>query len=139
MFNKTLTSMAFSALMFTAPLALAEEAHHPEEGVTAGTPPTTAATPSSGMTSGGAGMMGPGMGMMNQGMGKSGGMGMMGQGMGQGGGMGMMGRGAGKGDAMGMSGGCPRVAERRAKLDRVDLLEARLAKIETLLERLATR
>jgi hypothetical protein len=54
------------------------------------------------------------------------GRGMMGQGMGRGAGMGMMPQGDGQ-------------AGYGALIDRLDLLDARMAKIETLLERLLQR
>ena len=103
---------------------------------------------------GGMGMMGGGkgggMGMMQGGQG--GGMGMMGGG--KGGGMGMMGGGKGggmgmmhgsKGGGIGMMGGGMGghghgMKEKHRKLiGRLDLLEARMAKIETMLERLLLR
>ena len=86
---------------------------------------------------GGMGMMGKGMqasqggmGMMGQGMQASqGGMGMMGQGMHGGqGGMGMMGKG--------MHGGMGMMQKHQQVVSQLNLIEARLAKIEFLLERM---
>ena len=94
---------------------------------------------------GGQGGMGMGRGGMMDMMhgGKGGGMGMMRQGMM--GGMqdddgGQGGMGMGRGGMMGMMhGGGEMHAKHRNLLARLDLLEARMAKIETLLERLLMR
>lgn len=97
-----------------------------------------------GMMMGGPGMMG-GRGMMSPGMGKGGCMGMMPQGgkggqqggmMGRRGMMGMMHGGMGGG--MGMRHGAMH-EKHRELIGRLDLLEARMAKIEVMLERLLQR
>ena len=83
---------------------------------------------------GGMGMMGKGMqggqgGMGMMGKGGQGGMGMMGQGMHRGqGGMGMMGKG--------MHGGMGMMKKHQQVVSQLNLIEARLAKMELLLERM---
>ena len=108
----------------------AEETHHPGTDATSGTAETTQSVQQSAP----ADSADTGMGMMGQGMVSNQG----GMGMGRGGPMSMM--HGGKGGGMGMMhGGGEMHAKHRNLLGRLDLLEARMAKIETLLERLLMR
>jgi hypothetical protein len=163
-----LIPLTLSSLLLASPVVIAEEAHHPEttaEGpATVATPapaPTEApgdAAPGSeptatqgsgmmrpGMSGQGGGMTMPGMkqkwmmgGMQGMGGGPGSGMIQGGPGMGMGG---MMKGGQGMGCKMhqGMKGGHCMLQKHRDLESRLDLIDARLAKIETLLERLMQR
>ena len=151
--NKNFASVALSGLLFASPLVMAVEEHHPENAdeVTQDAPsmekaPGDAAVASSGMMGagmmkGGPAMMGNRSGMMRQMMmgGQQGGSGMMqggpGMMMGQGG---MMSRGMKGGHGKGMM-GHGMMRKHQQVVNRLDLLDARLAKIETMLERLMLR
>lgn len=151
MLKKQFVPMALSALLLVSPLAMAQEAHqahHPEEGAVTGKESTTASgemPTSSGGMMGGSGMMGQGMmgsqqEAENPPAGSSMGSGMM---MGRRGMMGMMHGGKGEG-MMGCGGhgkgrGHGKQEKNQELIGRLDLLEARLAKIETMLERLLQR
>lgn len=166
MLNKRFGPLALSALLIASPLLLAEEAHqHSQAAPTATTeaaPPAEGkVAPSAGTTMAEAVPMGapgvmPQQGVMSependtdQGSATTqmqGGPGMMGGGkmgrgmMGHGGG-GMMGHGGGRtmgGGDHGM-GGHGMMKKHQEVLNRLDLLEARLAKIEVMLERLMQR
>jgi hypothetical protein len=167
--NTMFVPMTLAGLLLASPIVMAVEANHPDEegAVTADesgaglvaveTVETTDESPSAEQPAamGGPGMMDQGMmgqGMMGgqqteassaaagttrpgMGMGRSG---MMGGQQGQGGGMGMMRQGMMGGGMMDK----PKrgVAEMHQQvLGRLDLLEARLAKVETMLERLLQR
>jgi len=166
MFMKRLIPVALTSLLFSCPLALAEEtAGQPAQGGTeAGAPAAAAETgqaqetagPASGMEMGSPGMMGgpgmimgaPGAGDKSQGMAMEPGMqgaGKEGCHMGKGGKMGMMhggpGGDMGKG---GMMGGCRGQAgvtqqQYRELIGRLDRLDARMAKIDIMLEKLLER
>jgi hypothetical protein len=166
MLKKQFVPIALFGLLLASPMAMAEEAHHPEKGAaTAGESagagesaeagggvmpagpgammvgaqqgeerPPVGSTMGPGMMMGKPCMMGgPGGVMMPMMMGKQQGRG-AGMMMGRGGMMGMMrhgGHGGGKGHGM--------HEKHRKLIGRLDLLEARLAKIETMLERLLQR
>ncbi len=126
MIKKKFVPVALISLLFASPMILAEEAHHPEEGAatSAQTEPVAkakdseSATPAApgGMMMGGPGMMGGAGGMMPGG---------------KGGGMGMVG---------GKGGGMKGMHDKHRKLvGRLDLIEARMTKIEFMLERLLLR
>ena len=161
MLEKQLVPMVLSALLLASPLALAEEAHHPEQAGAETKSATTldapaakesgdaaadsesATTPAPGMPP--PGMAGQGGGMMMPGMMHKRMMaGMQGmQGMG-----GMMGRGPmmgcmhGMGGNMmkkGMMGGPGMMQMHQQVVTRLDLIDARLAKIEALFGRLMQR
>lgn len=151
MLKNQLVPMTLSALLLASPLAMAEEAHHPEQSGEEAAPASTAVTPAtegSGdaaagtnpATTEGSGTMQPGMAGQGGGMTMPGMMGGM-QGMGGGPGRGMMKGGQGMGCKMhqGMKGGHGMMQKHRDVLNRLDLIDARLVKIEALLERLIQR
>ena len=161
MLKKNIISVALSGLLFSSPLVMAVEEHHPENAdeVTQDAPsmekaPGDAAVATSGMMGagmmkGGPAMMGNRSGMMRQMMmgGQQGGGGMMqggpGMMMGQGGNKvmaqgGMMSQGMKGGHGKGMM-GHGMMRKHRQVVNRLDLIDARLAKIETMLERLMQR
>jgi hypothetical protein len=175
MLKKQFVPIALFGLLLASPMAMAEEAHHPEKGaatagesagaeesaeVGGGVMPTDPGammmggrqgeeSPPIGSTMGPGMMMGkpcmmggPGGVMMPMMMGKQQGRG-AGMMMGRGGMMGMMHGGKG-GGMMGYGGhgggkGHGMHEKHRKLIGRLDLLEARLAKIETMLERLLQR
>ena len=149
MHKNQLIPLALSSLLLASPLAIAEAPQPPEttaEGPASVATPVPAPTEAPGdaapgsepSATQGSGMMQPGMsgqggGMMMPGM-MQGGPGMMGMG-------GMMKGGQGMGCKMhqGMKGGHGMMQKHRDLENRLDLIDARLAKIETLLERLMQR
>jgi hypothetical protein len=168
MLKRKFVPVALSGLLFASPLVMAVDEHHPEKAaeVTQDAPslenaPGDAATAPSGMMKpgmmsgrqntdiqggtmmmgrpgmmkGGPGMMGNRGGMMRRMMmgGQQGGGEMMGPGMMKGG-SGMMGQGGGHG-----MGGHGMMRKHQQVLNRLDLLDARMAKIEAMLERLMLR
>lgn len=142
--KKQLIPMALSSLLLAGPLAMAEEAHHPEQAGEEGAPAATAVAPATETSGEAAGGADPatteGSGMMTPGMMQKPMMGGM-QGMGGGPGSGMMKGGRGMGCKMhqGMKGGHGMMQKHQDVVNRLDLIDARLVKIEALLERLMQR
>lgn len=151
MFKKNFVFVALSGLLLASPLVLAVDEHHPEKaaevtqdalsmekapgdavvapsgmmkpgmmsgGQSAESQSGTMMMGRPGMMKGGPGMMGNRSGMMGQG-------GMMSQGMKGGHGKGMMGHGM--------------MRKHKQVVNRLDLIDARMAKIEVMLERLMQR
>lgn len=152
MFKNQLIPVALSALFVASPLAGAEEAHHPEQTGEDAASATTAVTPTTEALDDAAagtdpattegsrtmqpGMSGQGSGMTMPGMMHKRMMGGM-QGMGGGPSGGTMGKGAMM--HQGMKGGHGTMQKHRDVVNRLDLIDARLVKIEAMLERLMQR
>ncbi len=158
MFKQNIVLVALSGLLLTSPLVMAVDEHHPEKaaevtqdarsmekasgdaavapsgmmkpgmmsgGQNAESQSGTMMMGRPGMMKGGPGMMGNRSGMMQGGSGMMGQGGMMSQGMKGGHGKGMMGHGM--------------MRKHQQVVNRLDLIDARMAKIEVMLERLMQR
>lgn len=142
MFKRKLVFTALSGLLFVSPFVMAVDEHHPESAAettqeAAGQEAPVDVSPASG------GMMKPGMMPMAQGGGMMGKMMMGGQKGGGGmmqGGSGMMGHRGGM-MSHGKKGGHNKGMMRKHQqvVNRLDMLDARMAKIEVMLERLMQR
>ncbi|MEL0586412.1 MAG: hypothetical protein AAES65_16200 [Candidatus Thiodiazotropha sp. (ex. Lucinoma kazani)] len=136
MLKKKMIPVVLSSLLLTSPIILAVDEHHPEEAAenTQGVPSVEKAPADAKVISSGTMMMRPGMMSGQQSGDSQGGMmapGMMGQG-------GMMSKGMKGGQGKGMM-GHGMMHKHQQVINRLDLLDARMAKIETMLERLLQR
>lgn len=138
MFKRNIFPVVLSGLLFASPFAMAVDEHHPENAteVAQDAPEQNAADDVVAVPSGMMMPMNQGGGMMGKMMagGQKGGGGMM-QGR-----SGMMGQGGGM-MSHGMKGGHDKGMMRKHQqvVNRLDMLDARMAKIEVMLERLMQR
>lgn len=141
MFKRKLVSTALFGLLFVSPFAMAVDEHHPENAAEVTQEASGQEAPGDASVAP-SGMMKPGMMPMTQGGGMMGKMMMGGQKGGGGmmqGGSGMMGQGGMM--SHGMKGGHYKGMMRKHQqvVNRLDMLDARMAKIEVMLERLMQR